>query len=79
LWCCLARRHFGPSPIQNDALARAWYFNFPHGMSAGAHTFVAHGFTPCYFAVSSFGYPGPCSNPNAVVEAATFTMTVTFL
>jgi hypothetical protein len=69
---------FGPSPLQADALARAWFFNFPDGMSAGSHTFVAHGFTPCYFAVSSLGYPGPCSNPNAAVEAATFSMTVTF-
>src|SRR5437764_1193543 len=69
---------FGPSPIQDDALARAWYFNFRDGMSAGTHTFVAHGFTACYFAVSSLGYTGTCRNPNAVVEAATFTMTVTF-
>src|SRR5436309_10970762 len=65
---------FGPSPIQDDALARAWYFNFPNGMSAGTHTFVAHGFAPCYSAVSSFVYTGTCSNPNAVVESATFTM-----
>ena len=52
--------------------------NFPAGMSAGTHTFVAHGFTPCSFAVSTFGYPGPCTNPNAVVEAVTLSMTVTF-
>jgi hypothetical protein len=70
---------FGPSPIQDDALARAWIFNFSDGISAGTHTFVAHGFTPCDFAVASFGYANPCSNPNAVVEAVTLTMTVTFL
>src|SRR5207248_8845575 len=57
---------FGPSPIQDDALARAWYFNFPAGMSAGTHTFVAHGFTPCSFPVSTFGHPSPRTNPTAV-------------
>jgi len=69
---------FGPSPIYEGTLVRAWFWNFPDGLSAGIHTFVAHGFVPCYVAVSSFGYPGPCSNPNAAVEVATVSRTVTF-
>ena len=63
---------FGPSPIQDDALERAWFFNFPDGPSAGTHTFVTHGFAPCY------ATSGPCSQSNAVVEAFTITRTVNF-
>jgi hypothetical protein len=69
---------YGPSPLDPATLARAWVWNFPNGLPAGVHTFVARGFTPCYFAVASLGYAGTCSNPNDVVEAAMFSMTVTF-
>jgi hypothetical protein len=68
----------GPSSVYANGVARAWDFNFPGGMNAGTHTFTAHGFTPCYIAVSSFGYTGTCSTPNEVVEAVTLSMSVTF-
>jgi hypothetical protein len=69
---------FGPSPVDPNTQVRAWFWNFPDGMPAGTHTFTAHGFTPCYLAVASFGYTGTCSNPNEVVEATTLSMTVNF-
>jgi hypothetical protein len=61
-----------------DILNRCWVWNFPDGVSTGTHTFVEHWFAPCYVAVSQFGYPGACSNPNAVVEALTRSLTVNF-
>ena len=55
-----------------DLLNRFWVFNFPSGLSVGPHTFVGHWLARC--SVTS----GPCSNPNAVVDADVRTLTVTF-
>jgi hypothetical protein len=60
-----------------DLHFRCWVWNFPDGMSTGSHTFVEHWFVPCY-AAASLGYTGPCSNPNALVEVTTLSLTVVF-
>jgi hypothetical protein len=63
---------FGPSPISDGAQARIWIWNFPSGLRAGTHTFVAHFLAPCY------ATGGPCATPNEVVEVSTRSMTVLF-
>ena len=54
-----------------DIVLQSWVFNFPDGLT-GTHVFTGHFFAPCYSA------PGPCDNPNEVIEAATVTKTVIF-
>jgi len=61
-----------------DTLSRLWLYNSPAGMT-GMHTFTGHWYAPCRYAVDNLGYPGPCSTPNAKVETATRTLTVTFV
>ena len=61
-----------------DVLWRRWVYIFPAGM-AGTHTFTGHWFAPCQYAADNLGYPGTCSTPNAKVETATRTLTVTFV
>ncbi len=61
-----------------DTLWRLWVHDFPVGMT-GMHTFTGHWFAPCQYAVDNLGYPGTCSTPNARVETATRTLTVTLL
>ena len=56
-----------------DSLQRHWVFNFPDGLTVGIHTFTGHFFAPC-----SAG-PGPCDNPQEVIETGTLTRTVTFI
>lgn len=59
-------------------LNRSWVFNFPDGMS-GTHTFTGHWIEPCGVAVAELAYPGPCTTPNAPVEAITRSVTVSFV
>ena len=61
-----------------DMLTRLWVYNFPDGMT-GTHTFTGHWFAPCQYAVDWLEYPGPCPTPNAKVETATRTLTITFV
>ena len=63
---------FGPSPLPDEAIERAWVFNFATGLPAGTHTFVAHGFVPCYATSEA------CRTPNEVVESFTITRVVSF-
>ncbi len=65
-------RVFSVTSGDPDILKRCWVWNFPDGMSTGTHTFVEHWLEPCYATA------GPCSNPNAVVEAFTLSLTVVF-
>ena len=60
-----------------DLHNRFWVFNFPNGMT-GTHTFTGHWLGPCQVLVNSGTIPGPCSSPNAKVEAFVRTLTVTF-
>jgi hypothetical protein len=54
-----------------DSVERHWVFNFPAGLT-GTHVFTGHFFAPCYVG------PGPCDNPNEVIETGTVTRTVIF-
>jgi hypothetical protein len=69
-----------PPKTEFDApvLNRGWVFNFPDGMS-GTHTFTGHWIAPCGAAVAELGYPGPCTTPNAPIEAIARSLTVTFV
>jgi hypothetical protein len=54
-----------------------WVYNFPGGMT-GTHTFTGHWMGPCQVLVDNGDIPGPCDNPNQVVEALARTVVVTF-
>jgi hypothetical protein len=74
-------RSTDPAPAtayDSPVLNRGWVFNFPDGMS-GIHTFTGHWIAPCRAAVAEQGYSGPCSTPNAPVDAITRSLTVTFV
>jgi hypothetical protein len=55
-----------------DIHNRCWVWNFPDGLSAGTHTFVQNWYAPCYATAQA------CTNPNELVVAASYTLTVTF-
>jgi hypothetical protein len=55
-----------------DIHKRCWVWNFPEGQSAGTHTFVQNWYAPCYATEQA------CTNPNELVVAASYTLTVTF-
>ena len=61
-----------------DILIRFWVHNFPNGMT-GTHTFTGHWLGPCQPLVDMGFIPGPCTKPNAKVEALSRTLTVTFV
>jgi hypothetical protein len=60
-----------PDAVLPDVVHRSWVFNFPTGLT-GTHVFTGHFFAPCYVG------PGPCDNPNEVIETGTVTRTVIF-
>lgn len=55
-----------------------WVYNFASGMT-GTHTFTGHWYGPCRPLIDQGWYSGPCSTPNARVEAITQTLTITFV
>lgn len=73
----LSFRQFYVTSGDPDLLWRVFVYNFPVGMQ-GTHAFTGHWFAPCQYAVDWLGYPGTCATPNASVETATRTLTVTF-
>ena len=57
-----------------DAIGTAWVWNFPAGMT-GTHIFVQRYLAPCGDVLL------PCGGnpPNTIIEAASFTATITFV
>lgn len=52
-------------------------FLFPEGMT-GTHVFTAHWLAPCKEMVDLGSHPGPCSNPNELIEVISWDVTVEF-
>lgn len=58
-------------------IGRQWLHNFTDGMT-GTHTFTAHWFAPCQWAVDNVDFPGPCATPDEKIEVKSNSLTVDF-